>query len=171
MRSRPGRLEGVHGFLSDPRVMRWIHLGPEPFTSEQSRTWIQKLISHNQTIPRSSHNSVIVESVTGNVVGWIGFGVPRSTLYGDLDFGYAPRHDCWGRGYMTEAVRGLLDFIFTTSDANVVFAECDPLNVGSYRVMEKAGMARADASHTDDKDHRAPQDGYVYVISRASWRK
>lgn len=133
---------GVHAFLSDPHVMRWIHLGPEPYTPDQTRAWIHDIMLHNRTAARTSHNSIILEAETQSVIGWVGIGKPSHPEYGDLDFGYALRHDHWGRGYMTEVVTGLLDFAFASLDGSVVYAECETANTGSYRVMEKAGMTR-----------------------------
>ena len=41
---------------------------------------------------------------------------------------------------MTEAVKRLLTFTFDNLGAHRVFAECDPANLASARVMMKAGM-------------------------------
>lgn len=46
----------------------------------------------------------------------------------------------WGRGYMTEAVQALIQLGFDKFGLSVISAECDPDNVASYRVMEKAGL-------------------------------
>ncbi len=43
---------------------------------------------------------------------------------------------------MTEALRTLLRFGFEGLGAHRICAECDPRNVASARVMEKAGMRR-----------------------------
>jgi RimJ/RimL family protein N-acetyltransferase len=133
-------LEGVHAFLSDPAVMRWTHLGPEPYTWAQSREWIEAQMDHNRAEPRFSHNSVIVERNSAQILGWIGIGAPADATWGDLDFGYALRRQSWGNGYMTEALRGVLLFAFEHMGATSVFGMCETANVGSARVMEKAGM-------------------------------
>jgi RimJ/RimL family protein N-acetyltransferase len=43
---------------------------------------------------------------------------------------------------MTEALKGMLTFAFEHMCAGSVFGECEAANVGSARVMEKAGMQR-----------------------------
>jgi RimJ/RimL family protein N-acetyltransferase len=145
--------------------MRWIHLGLEPYTEAQAQQWIADLIFHNSQQPRFSHNSLIVERETGQIIGWIGIGKPSHDEFGDLDFGYALAKDYWNKGYMTEAVKALLGFAFRELGANTVFAECEAAHTGSFRVMEKAWMRR-------DKRYIDPEDSsemFRYTITKQQW--
>src|SRR5689334_20513281 len=87
-------------FLMDREVMRWIHLGPEPFTEAQAQQWIADLIFHNAQVPRTAHNSLIIERACGQIIGWIGIGTPspHRLHIGDLDFGYVLASGYWGKG-------------------------------------------------------------------------
>jgi RimJ/RimL family protein N-acetyltransferase len=156
---------GVLKFLTDPEVMRWIHLGPKPFNEAQTKQWIADLIYHNSHQPRFSHNSLIVERETGQIIGWIGIGVPSHDGIGDLDFGYAMARDYWGKGYMTEALKALLAFAFTELGASSVFGECEVANIGSFCVMEKAGM-RLDKRYTDLEDS---SEMFRYTLTKEQW--
>lgn len=162
--------EEVHLFLSDPEVMRWTYLGPQPYTPAQSRLWIESHIYHNNAVPRFSHNSVLVERQSGQILGWIGIGEPNDTTLGDLDFGYALTRLYWGKGYMTEALKGVLKFAFEQLEANVVFGECKTVNTGSYRVMEKAGMQRSHLFVETPHPLAEPIPYYHYTISRELWK-
>lgn len=57
-----------------------------------------------------------------------------------VEVGYAITPTAWGKGLVTEAVRAVLDFVFSTTSAPgvdaMIFAE---LNPGSVRVVEKLG--------------------------------
>jgi RimJ/RimL family protein N-acetyltransferase len=57
------------------------------------------------------------------------------------DAGYVLARPLWGRGYMTEALRAVLDYAFRDPGMYRVWAVCDVENVASARVMEKAGMS------------------------------
>ena len=57
------------------------------------------------------------------------------------DFGYVLARPFWGQGLMTEALRAVLDFAFSLPGIYRVWAICDVDNVGSARVMEKAGLS------------------------------
>lgn len=159
-------LDGVYPFLSDPEVMRWTHLGPTPYTLVQAREWIETQRFHNSAAPRFSHNSIILERKTGQILGWIGIGIPQDRTWGDLDFGYALRRQSWGKGYMTEALKGVLVFAFEQMGADSVFGECETANVGSARVMEKVGMQRV-ATYLESRFPLAePVPMYRYRIAR-----
>ncbi len=54
--------------------------------------------------------------------------------------GYCIGRKWWGQGYMTEAVKALIDFFFTKVGVNRFESRHDPRNPGSGKVMEKAGM-------------------------------
>jgi [ribosomal protein S5]-alanine N-acetyltransferase len=59
-----------------------------------------------------------------------------------VDLGYVLGRRFWGRGYMTEAARAVLDYLMTEPEVFRVWAVCDVENLASARVMEKAGMRR-----------------------------
>lgn len=60
----------------------------------------------------------------------------------ELSFGYALGRAAWGQGLMTEILRDVISLAFTNPDLHRVYAYCDTENIGSIRVMEKAGMRR-----------------------------
>ena len=90
---------------------------------------------------------------TGTLVGSSGlhridWGVPK------FEIGYWCRTGMTGRGYVTEAVRGIAAFAFDVLGAQRVEIRCDPLNRPSARVAELAGFRlegelRNDARGTD----------------------
>ena len=66
---------------------------------------------------------------------------PRRRPAGEVEFGYVLARAAWGKGYMSEALRALIDWALTQPGVTRVSAFCDVENVASARVMEKAGMA------------------------------
>jgi len=66
-----------------------------------------------------------------------------------LEIGYGLGSSYWGKGYMTEVVKAMLDFYRNHSDFTTVFASFFPENTGSRRIMEKCGMTY---SHTNEKE-------------------
>lgn len=55
------------------------------------------------------------------------------------NLGYVLAREVWGRGYMTEAVTAVSEW-YLAAGVQRVWATCDPENVGSRRVLEKAGF-------------------------------
>ena len=159
----------MHQLRTNPRVYRFNHFGPE--TEAESRAWVVATMVHNNRQPRLSHNCAILIQATGQVIGWIGFGKPSAgkEIYGEISFGYALRPEFWGQGYMSEALQGMLAFIFTTEEASTVYADCNVGNIGSARVMEKAGMRRVARYHNPDELSPDRTESYRYQIARGAW--
>ena len=75
-----------------------------------------------------------------DVVGYID-GVP--------EIGYCLSRKYWGRGYMTEACRALIKYLFDIGFTKIVI-EADVDNIGSNRVIEKCGFS---FTHQEYKEH------------------
>ncbi len=54
--------------------------------------------------------------------------------------GYVLARSFWGNGYMTEALRLIIEWAFLQNDIYRVWAFCDVENTASKNVMEKCGM-------------------------------
>ena len=60
----------------------------------------------------------------------------------EFQIGFFVDKDYEGKGYMTEAVKVTLGFVFQHLNAFRICAECDETNVRSIRVLERCGMVR-----------------------------
>jgi len=165
----PADWPALHALRTDPLVYRYNHFGPE--SEEETRTWIRETMVHNNLTPRLSHNCSIILRATGQVIGWIGFGLPSAdkAAHSDLSFGYALLPAFWKQGYMTEALQLLLTFAFTTTDASSISDTCDARNLGSARVMEKAGLRLVDQFMDLDDQTGEPVTCYRYRLLRSEW--
>jgi len=72
---------------------------------------------------------------------------------------------------MSEALHGMLTFIFTTEEASTVYAECNVGNIGSARVMEKAGMRRVARYQNPDELSPERAESYRYQLERSAWEE
>ncbi|MGW2629775.1 GNAT family N-acetyltransferase [Streptomyces chattanoogensis] len=82
----------------------------------------------------------IIERAGGLVVGAIGLFWPPEA--GRLEVGYGVVPSRRGRGYATEAAAAMVEFAFTAPGVHTVFADVEPANPASGRVLEKAGLER-----------------------------
>jgi len=80
-----------------------------------------------------------LEKATGDFVGQVYIG-PVNWALPEFTVGYFADEAHTGRGYITEAVRGALGFIFHHLGAWRVRLECDETNTPSLRVAERAGF-------------------------------
>jgi RimJ/RimL family protein N-acetyltransferase len=84
-----------------------------------------------------------------------------------VEVGYALARLYWGKGFMTEVLRTVIDWAFTQPDIFRVQAICDVENVGSARVMEKAGMMREGLLQRyvlHPNISAEPRDSYLYAV-------
>lgn len=130
--------------------------------------FIRTAIIHNNQQPRQGFNLVIVERQRKQSIGWIGWGHSEDSTYGDYSVGYALLPQYWGIGYMTEALRSALTFMFRVLEANGVSDYCEVTNRRSARVMEKQGM-KVVASWPGEAINGSRVEYSRYAIQRAEW--
>ena len=58
------------------------------------------------------------------------------------EVGYILARRHWGRGYMSEVMRCVLDYAFNSLDLHRLEADTDPANEGSLALLEKFGFLR-----------------------------
>lgn len=81
-----------------------------------------------------------------------------------VELGYCLSRECWGRGYMPEAARAVIELMFGTVGAKRVIAKHDVDNLKSGRVMQKAGMHYFETRENGVRNNRGLRDVVVYAI-------
>jgi len=76
----------------------------------------------------------------GEAVGGIGFKLGLDIARLSLEMGYWLAEPFWGRGFTTRAVTAASDWAFGNYNVVRIFAMVFSHNVGSARVLEKAGF-------------------------------
>lgn len=135
---RPGDWPALYALRSDPDVAG--PMGLEPAGKEESRAWLERAIHHNRLLPRHSYNLAIVRRDRGDVVGWVGMNRLIASEDARYELSFALVRACWGKGYMSEALRLLVSFAFHELEADGVVADCRPDNEASARVLQNVGM-------------------------------
>lgn len=80
----------------------------------------------------------IVRKSDGEFIGDIEF--KGAAVNGAVEIGYGVEAEYEGRGYATEALRGMCAWAFEQSGVTLVEAETAPDNAASRRVLEKCGF-------------------------------
>jgi len=85
-----------------------------------------------------------------------------------FEIGYWCRTSFTGRGYITEAVLGITEFACGTLGARRVEIRCDPRNLPSVRVAERAGFELEGRLHNSEvgTDGRA-RDTLIFALTPA----
>jgi [ribosomal protein S5]-alanine N-acetyltransferase len=78
----------------------------------------------------------------GEAVGGVGFHLGRDISRISTEMGYWLGEEFWGRGFATRVVRAASEWAFDNYKLTRVYAFVFSHNVGSIRVLEKAGFER-----------------------------
>jgi ribosomal-protein-alanine N-acetyltransferase len=81
---------------------------------------------------------LMIERASRRPVGIAGINIGPTS--GTALTGYAVYPDQQGKGFTTEAMRGLVAWLFATTEVAVLQATIPPSNLASVRVAEKLGM-------------------------------
>jgi ribosomal-protein-alanine N-acetyltransferase len=106
---------------------------------------------------------------TGELVGTLGlYAINREDRRATLGFDLLPQH--WGKGYMTEACRALLDWAFKDLKLNRIQASAEPANTRSLAVMERLGFTREGVLRQLDYYKGAYHDDVMYSMLKEEWK-
>lgn len=127
----------VHAYASQPEVHRFQPW--EPSTPDSATRYVQYAIEQAQGQPRKEYVLAIEIREQQQVIGSCQLTI-HNAQFQIGEIGYFLNSDYWGFGYATEAARALLEFGFSDLSLHRVFAQCDPRNRASIRVLERLGM-------------------------------
>lgn len=162
-RWRHGDLPAYLHIVTDPQVM--IPAGCEPARDLAAATL---MLARDV---RSDMCYAIVLKSTGEPIGRIKFQTDMRRFHvNSLSLGYELRRDCWGKGYMTEALRAMVACAFERRKVDVLAVSHYADNYRSQRVIEKCGFRlegvvpwackRSDGKICDDVCYYILRDDY-----------
>lgn len=97
--------------------------------------------------------------------------VGKDDRIGSFHVGYCIGRAWWRQGIMTEALQGVIDFLFDEVHANRVEARHDVNNPHSGGVMRKCGMKYEGTLRQSDWNNQGVCDAAYYGILREDWEK
>ena len=137
----PGDWPALNAMLSDPEAARHMHFAH--WTHDKRRQWFEWCMANAEETDAKAIAWAITRKEAGDVIGWFGIGnTSHPKVRDERSFGYLLSPAVWNQGYMTEALRAVLDYGFGQRGTSRVSATCEIANVASFKVMEKVGMRR-----------------------------
>jgi ribosomal-protein-alanine N-acetyltransferase len=125
----------LFAFLGDRTSMRYTHV------DMSIRDCRRRVAAHERRRRQDGYAPwTVVSKADGRIVGWGGlYNDPFDPGWG-VEVGYFFHPDVWGQGYATELVATCVDIADHVLKLPVVRAFARPENIGSRRVLEKAGF-------------------------------
>ncbi len=155
----PAVFASVQGSLHE--LIPWMPSATKHYTPEDAEAWCRK--SRADFHARDQLQFMIFERSTQKHVGNIGafkfsFEVPK------CEIGYWLASSRTSRGYMTEAVRSLSDYLLVVHAFRRIEVRCDTENVRSAKVAERAGFTLEGTLGCESRDGSAKlRDTRVYA--------
>ena len=84
------------------------------------------------------------------------------------ELGYWLGEPYWGKGYMSEAVKGLIEAAFATKAYPRIKSRALKTNLGSQNVLEKAGFKRI-SEGLDTVGHVVGKEAVFYMLEQPKW--
>ena len=154
-------------WASDPEVVQYltwpVHTSPET-TRQVLQSWVSGYGQDN------FYQWLIVPKEVGQPVGSISGMNPNDQL-SSVEVAYCVGQPWWHQGIMTEALQGVLRYLFETCDFHRITAKHDTNNPHSGGVMKKCGMTREGTSKQSDRNNQGICDTVHYAILKQEWNR
>lgn len=149
-------LQDLYEYLSDSEVLKY-----EPY-----KPMNMDEVRHNLEWRISTDEMVAVELKTNHrMIGNVYLG---KRDFESLEIGYVFNQEYWGKGYAKESCLALVEQAFFHG-VHRIFAECDPQNLSSWKLLESLGLERE--AHLkqniyfwkDNENRPIWKDTYIYT--------
>jgi RimJ/RimL family protein N-acetyltransferase len=148
--------------VNDPEVTRFLPPGPDLTMQD-----FQRILGERQAMERELGHTMwaVDDKTTGTFVGQCGLRPVDEGAGPEIDLAYHYTRASWNKGYGTEAAIAVLAHGLGPVGLAVIMAVVVPENVGSWRVMEKAGM-----HYEGLVDYYGMEGLKKYVAAQEWWR-
>ena len=153
-----------------PLFAEWLNK-PEVFGEytplhQMSRTEVEK-ISENL----HEKKLFIIEKKDGSKIGFIDHFYVLHVAGRQLEIGYSLLPNERGKGYCSEAIKIMADYLFLSKDIGRIQAQTDPRNIASQKVLEKAGFKNEGTLRKSFFMRGEWRDAHIYSILREEWKE
>ncbi len=155
--------EDVYDYLSDEEVVRYEPY--PPLKAEECRQYVDDYAA-------SKNFWAVCLKDTGLVIGQVYLAEGQQQNW-ELGYVFHKKHQ--HLGYATEAVKALLDYVFSQCGAYRITASCNPENAPSWQLLNRLGFRREGHLiknvyfHTDVHKNPLWQDTYQYGLLAEEW--
>ena len=132
---------------------------PHPYTVENAKAFI-----HMATM--NTPANILAIDLNGKAIGGIGIHLQQDIYCKNAELGYWLGEEFWGKGYITHAVQQMLDYAFKNFDIVRIFAKPFGTNIGSQKVLEKAGFTLEATLYKTIFKNNVFEDELIYAFRK-----
>jgi ribosomal-protein-alanine N-acetyltransferase len=135
---------------------------PHPYTEKNAIDFVTLWTSHDPI-------RVFAIELDGEAIGSIGLHPKEDVYERNLELGYWLGEPFWGRGIITRAVKIMVDYGFHYWPVERIYAGAFGRNIGSCRVLEKAGFVREGVLKNSIWKNETVDDEIIYAVYRGNF--
>ncbi len=130
--------DSIAKYCADKEISEFTFI-PFPYTHQDAVDFITMCIEDRKSM--TSLHCGIENCETKEIIGMIGLNsINKIHFRGEL--GYWLAKPFWGQGIMLDAINILTSFCLNEMQLERIYAHVQPDNIGSWKVLEKAGFER-----------------------------
>ena len=164
---RSSDTDSILAYRGDPEVARFQLW--EPFTHNKVKLFIHKYKSI--TFGSDGHWSglVVQDKAKGHVLGDVALNISKDD-HPQARIGYNIAKKWQRRGYGSEAVRAMVDWVFKNTKVHRITATCDCDNKASAALLKKLGFRREAHFIQNTWSKGQWTDEYVFAMLKKDWK-
>ena len=167
-RFRPTDLPALGGYRSDPDVARYQDW--ESSSEPEGRLFLERQMRLHPDVTGTWFQMAIELTEAGPLIGDLGLHT-LADRPGQVEIGFTLAREHQGKGYATEAVACVLDYVFGQLGKHRVIAVTDARNAPAARVLERVGMRREGHFLENVWFKGGWGDEYQYALLEREWRE
>jgi RimJ/RimL family protein N-acetyltransferase len=158
----------IFNYRSDADTSKYLSVIPA--SVEDVTAFIQKT-SKEFNVPGTWFQFVLIEQESHVLIGDIGIHFldydPTNSL---IEIGYTLHRHFRGKGYATEALTTLIDYLINDLNKHRIIASIDPSNVHSIRLIERLGFRKEAHFKMSLFLHGEWVDDLIYALLAEEWK-
>lgn len=158
--------ESIFKYRSNPQIYKFQ--GWKPQTLLEVKEFIYKNIATIPNTPDTWYQLAILVRETNELVGDIGIHFIGSDNL-QVELGYTLSLEYQGKGYATEAVIGVINYLFITLKKHRITASVDPRNIKSIALLERIKMRKEAYFKESLWYNNEWTDDIIYAILKHEW--
>jgi ribosomal-protein-alanine N-acetyltransferase len=160
-------IDALYTIFSNPEVMRYW--STPPLTDREGAVALLQEI-HDGFQQRTRLKWGVARRSDNVLLGTVTL-VRFDFTHRRAEVGYILGREHWGHGYINEALRVLLDFVFGVLELHRLEADVDPRNAASIRTLERLGFQREGYLRERWQVGGEIMDSLFYGLLRPEWEK
>jgi RimJ/RimL family protein N-acetyltransferase len=165
---RPEDAAGLAARRNDPVVAEYQDW-TLPYSMEKAETTTSRLAAMDGPTNEEWWMAVVADPDTDEALGDLAVQLSREGRTAEVGYTFAKEN--WGRGYATEALAAMIEYLFDAVGVTRVCGMLHPDNPASAMVLERSGLLFEGHTRSSFWVGDVVSDDWIYGMTRPDWER